>query len=100
MLSLKISILLLHTGPFPGKHCDQKDITCLCPVNIYYNKGLPCSSNSNKSACDAGDQGLIPRSGRSSEEENGNPLQYSCLENIMDREVCQGVSKSWTQLSD
>ena len=36
------------------------------------------------SACNAGDLGLIPGSGRSPGEGNGNPLQYSCLENRMD----------------
>ena len=36
-------------------------------------------------ACNAGDLGSIPRSGRSSGEGNGNPLQYSCLENPKDR---------------
>ena len=41
---------------------------------------------SNKeSACNAGDPSLIPGSGRSSGEGNGNPFQYSCLENSMDR---------------
>ena len=40
---------------------------------------------SKESACDAGDPGLIPGLGRSPGEENGNPLQYSCLENPMDR---------------
>ena len=56
------------------------------------------------SACNAGDPGLIPGLGRSSGEGNGNPLQYSCLENPMDRGAWQatvhGVAKSWTQLSD
>ena len=46
---------------------------------------LPCSSNGKEYACNAGDQGLIPESGRSPGEENGNPLQYLCLENFMDR---------------
>jgi len=46
--------------------------------------GLPCSSNGNESA---GDQGLIPGLGRSYGEGNGNLLQYSCLENSMDREA-------------
>ena len=53
---------------------------------------------------DAGDPGLFPGSGRSPGEGNGNPLQYSCLENPMDRGAWQtaicGVTKSWTQLSD
>ena len=44
-------------------------------------KGFPGSSDGNESACNAGDLGLIPGSGRSPEEGNGNPLQYSCLEN-------------------
>ena len=65
---------------------------------------LPCSSNGKGSACEAGDQGSIPGLGSPSGEENGNPLQYSCLENSMDREAWQatvcGVTKSQTQLSD
>ena len=51
-----------------------------------------------KSSCSAGDQGLIPESGRSSGEGNDKPLQYSCLENPMDRGACRatlhGVAKS------
>ena len=54
-------------------------------------------------ACNAGDPGSIPGSGKSSREGNGNPLQYSCLENPMDRGVWQaivhGVAKRWKQLS-
>ena len=48
--------------------------------------GLPCSSNNKESACNAGDQGLIPGLGGSSGEGYGNPFQYSCLENSMDGE--------------
>ena len=48
--------------------------------------------------------GSIPGSGRSPGEENGNPLQYSCLEHSTDRGAWQatvcGVTKSWTRLSD
>ena len=47
--------------------------------------GFLCSSDSKESACKAGDQGSIPGSGRSPGEGHGNPLQYSCLENPMDR---------------
>ena len=47
--------------------------------------GLPDSSVGKESACSAGDLGLIPGSGRSLGEGNGNPLQYSCLENPTDR---------------
>ena len=42
-------------------------------------------SDGKESACDAGDWDLIPGWGRSAREGNGNPLQYSCLENPMDR---------------
>ena len=47
--------------------------------------GLPCSSDSTKSPCNAGDPGSISGLGRASGEGNGYPLQYSWLENPMDR---------------
>ena len=66
--------------------------------------GHPHSSNSKESACNAGDQSSIPGSGRCPGEGNGNPLQYSGLENPMDRgawrATIHGVTKSQTQLSD
>ena len=56
------------------------------------------------SVYNVGNLGSIPGSGRSSGEGNGNPLQYYCLENPMDRVAWQatvhGVAKSWTRLSD
>ena len=65
--------------------------------------GFPGGSDSEESACDAGDLGLIPGSGRSPGEGHGNPLQYSCLENPMDRgtwwATVHGVAKSQTRLS-
>ena len=61
-------------------------------------------TGSKASAYNAGDPGSIPGLGRSPGEENGNPLQYSCLENPMDRgawlATLHGVAKSRTQLSD
>ena len=60
--------------------------------------GFPGGSDGKESACNAGDPGSIPG------EENGNPLQYSCLENSMDRgawwATVHGISKSLTQLRD
>ena len=47
------------------------------------SKGFPSGSDSNVLVCNAGDLGLIPGLGRSPGEKNGNPLQYSCLENSM-----------------
>ena len=46
--------------------------------------GFPGGSDGKASSCNAGDPGLIPGSGRSPGEGNGNSLQYSCLENSMD----------------
>ena len=48
---------------------------------------FPCSSDGKEPGYNAGDPGLIPRSGRSPGEGNVNPLQYSSLENYMDRGV-------------
>ena len=50
-------------------------------------KGFPGGSEVKASASNAGDPGSIPGSGRSPGEGNGNPLQYSCLENPMDGEA-------------
>ena len=52
-----------------------------------YMKDFPGGSDGKASAYNAGDPGSIPGSGRSSGEGNGSPLQYSCLENPMDRGV-------------
>ena len=63
--------------------------------------GFPHHSVGKSSACNAGDPGLIPGSERSPGERNGNPLQYSCQENPMEREAWQaivhGVTKSRTR---
>ena len=62
--------------------------------------GFPDGSDGKESACNAGDPGLLPGSGRSSGEGNGNSLQYSCLGNPMDRRAwwttVHGVMKSQT----
>ena len=63
-------------------------------------KGFPGRSQGKDSACNEGDPGLIPGLRRSPEEGNGNPLQYSCLENPMDRgawwATVHGVAESET----
>ena len=65
-------------------------------------KSFPGGSDGKESSCNAGDLGLISGLGRSPGEGDGNPLQYSCLENSMDRGAWQaivhGVTKSWTRL--
>ena len=69
-----------------------------------YFQSFPGGSDVKASACNAGDLGSIPGLGRSPGEGNGNPLQYSCLENPMDRgawwATVHGVAKSRTRLSD
>ena len=66
--------------------------------------GFPGSSDGKEFACSVGDPALIPGSGRSPEEGNGNPVQYSCLENPLDRGAWRAtvheVTKSRTRLSD
>ena len=66
--------------------------------------GFPGGVDGKKFACNEGDLDWIPVLGKSNGGGHGNPLQYSCLENPMDRGVWQGivhgVAKSWTQLSD
>ena len=65
---------------------------------------FPGGSDGKESACNAGDLGSIPGLRRSPGGGHGNPLQYSCLENPMDRGAWQaivhGVTKGWTLLSD
>ena len=67
-------------------------------------KGFPGGSASKESACNEKDLGLIPGLGSSPGEGNGNPLQFSCLENPHGqqswRATVRGITKSWTQLSD
>ena len=64
---------------------------------------LPCSSDGKESVCNAGELASIPGSGRSPEEGNGTPLQYSCLENPTDTAawaaIVHGVAKSRTRLT-
>ena len=66
--------------------------------------GFPGGSDSKESACNAGDPGSIPGSGRSPGEGNGYLHQYSCLENSMDggawQDTVHGVTKSQTRLRD
>ena len=66
--------------------------------------GFPGGSDSKESACNAGNLGSIPGSGRSPGEGNGKPLQYSYLENSMDEGPWQatvhGLAKNLTRLSN
>ena len=88
----------------------QENKVCHCfhcfPIYLPWSDGTRClgsrgSSASKEPACNAGDLGSIPGSGRSPGEENDNPLKYSFLENPMDRGAWQAtvrVAKSQTWL--
>ena len=66
--------------------------------------GFPDNSVVKNPPASAGDTGSIPGSGRSPGEGNGNPFQYSCLGNPMDRgawwATVHGITKKWTPLGD
>ena len=71
---------------------------------VLVSLGFPGGSDGKESACSVRDPGLIPGLGRSPGEGNSNPLQYSCLENSMDRGAWwateHGLAKSQTRLSN
>ena len=73
-------------------------------IFVFLFWSLPGGSDSKESSCNVGNPGSIPGLWRSPGEGNGNPLQYSCLGNPMDREVYQArvhrITKSWTQLTN
>ena len=76
----------------------------LGPTLMTLSMGLPGSSDSKESACNTGDTGSILGLRRNLREENGYPLEYSCLENSMDRGAWQAadrrVAMSQTRLSN
>ena len=72
---------------------------------VLTERGFPGGSDGKESACRAGDPSSVPGLGRSSREENGSPLRYSCLENPMDRggawqATVHEFAKSWTRPGD
>ena len=97
VLTQMIIIKVFHTHECPVEHLkvgwDKRQFFVVynCPTyNRIYSipyRGFPGNSVGKESACRAGGLGSIAGSGRSPGEGNGNPLQYSCLENPMDREA-------------
>ena len=66
---------------------DADDDGVVFTIIVIIISGFPGGSDGKESTCNAADLGLIPGSGRSPEEGNGNPLKYSCLENSTNRRV-------------
>ena len=106
---------IVHSQSFlPTAHTDRYVYTCahvyttnfVCMYTNMYAcvNSFPGGSEVKNLLCDTGDSGSIPGSGRSLGEGNGNLVQYSCLENPMDRgawrATVHGVAKSCTRLSD
>ena len=80
-------------------------VECLCIFQtLYFIWGFPGGLMVKNLPTNAKDMGLIPGLGRFLGEGNGNPLQYSCLENPLNRGAWQaaahGVAKNWTELSN
>ena len=73
--------MTLHTEP---ETCDATWRACIARLRYVFGGDFPGGSDGKASADNAEDPGSIPGSGRSSGEGNGNPLQYSCLENPLD----------------
>ena len=96
-LTLRISI--------PGMVCIFLTVfwTHLLPFPLNNRRGFPGSSPGKESACNTGDPSLIPGLGRSPGGGHGNPLQYPCLENPMDRGDWQAtihrVGHDWSDLA-
>ena len=92
----------VHSWESPSPLRLQNTFSILVEVRALI--GFPGGSEVKASASNTGDLGSIPGLGRSPGEGNGNPLQYSCLENPMDvgawEAAVHGVAKSWTRLSD
>ena len=66
-----------------SRQLNASEVTCFCLI-FQETQGFPGDLEGKASACNVGDPGSVPESGRSPGEGNGNPLQYSCLENPMD----------------
>ena len=76
-----------------GKEVQKRGDICICT-------GFPGGSDGKESACNSGDLGLIPGSGRSPGEGNGDPFQQSCLENSMVKRSLVGYSPRCHKESD
>ena len=97
--------LVLMSGAMLSKSLIQFSVDgWSCVPSLLFIWGQTYKFEVKASACNAGDLGLIPGSGRSPGEGNGNPLQYSCLEYPTDggawRATVHRVEKSWTRLNN
>ena len=81
---LRILMILYIPAEGENRSLDQIWMKTIEMTHVMF-KGFPCSSDDKAPNCNEGDLGSIPGLGRSPGKRNGNPLQYPCLENPMDR---------------
>ena len=100
ILSIELSFIVYHFVSLNYWHLSSPLILSL----EYLTRDFPGGSVSKESACDAGELGSIPGSGRAPGKGNGNPLQDSCLGNPVDRgawwATVHGDHESQTRLRD
>ena len=84
VLLYMLSLIVRRTGNIKNSLGHKNNFTYFICLSL----GFPGGLDGKASTYNEGDLGSIPGSGRSPEEGNGNPLQYSCLENPMDRGAC------------
>ena len=106
-LSVRVqAIACMRIFVLMGKHVEQQraecDAVCIdgCRFLLVKLEDLPGGSDGKASVYNAGDPGSIPGSGRSPGKGNGNPLQYYCLENPMDRRAWQATVHGGRKESD
>ena len=86
-----LNLFSLFYSILPFIHGVEGDKNNLREVILYYSQSFPCSLSGKESVCSAEDMGSVPWSRRAPGKGNGNPLQYSCLENPMDRGAWQAT---------
>ena len=87
-------------GDLPDQGSNPRPLCLLHFRQALYPLGFPRGSDGTASAYNAGDPGSIPGLGRSSGGGNDSPLQYSCLENPVDREACWATVRGGSNESD
>ena len=104
VISLEVFFILLILFSYfvPSPACTLIFFTKQTPIRLLINLSFPDGSQIKESACNSGDMGSVPGLERSSGEGNGNPLEFSGLENPMDKRAwhSMGLQKSQTWLCD
>ena len=97
-----LALSLIGNITIIGNHCCRPFSASFWTtwLDLYSWRGFPCGTAVKNPPANTGDSGSIPGSGRSPGEGNGNPLQYSCLENPIDRGAWQAIVHGVAKESD